>query len=205
MQYLTEGIYQEFLLSFQHLPYGAVIGRTFCVHGGISPNLVNLKNISDLAKPGESMGNRLVEDLLWSDPLATAEDFEHSTRGHGYMFNGDVLDEFLDANSLTLMIRSHELHRDGFEKQLKRCLTIFSATDYIGTGNNGAVALLTEGGDYEIHTFRPIVKGGRVRARMTLPDWLFREIGIDPKDAANSEDLAEKLAHFAAADDISID
>ncbi len=40
--------------TFNYLPAGAVVGnRIFCVHGGISPSLTELKLINSIKRPTE--------------------------------------------------------------------------------------------------------------------------------------------------------
>lgn len=54
---------------FAYMPLSAVIERKiFCVHGGISPELENVEQISKIGRPLEVNNNGVALDLLWSDP-----------------------------------------------------------------------------------------------------------------------------------------
>jgi diadenosine tetraphosphatase ApaH/serine/threonine PP2A family protein phosphatase len=199
IQYLSDQLYREFLDSFQHLPYAAVLNsRIFCVHGGISPLLQTLQNLTDIPKPSEASASRLARDILWSEPVRMAEGFEHGDRGSGFLFNDEALDMFLNGNNLTIMLRSHEPRREGFDRSLNNCITIFSCTDYEGRGNSGAVAVLGDNGSYEIHTFRPVAKNSRKKPRVIVPVWLLGEIGVTREEIAESEDLLNLFLRAAA-------
>jgi serine/threonine-protein phosphatase PP1 catalytic subunit len=54
------------------MPLAAVISdKIFCVHGGLSPNLRSLEDISDIKRPLSLDGSSgLAIDLLWSDPVS---------------------------------------------------------------------------------------------------------------------------------------
>lgn len=51
------------------MPVAAVIDeKIFCMHGGLSPHLNNLEQISAIPRPIEIPDEGLLCDLLWSDP-----------------------------------------------------------------------------------------------------------------------------------------
>jgi diadenosine tetraphosphatase ApaH/serine/threonine PP2A family protein phosphatase len=187
VRYLSEPLYREFIDSFLRLPYAAVLNsQVFCVHGGISPLLTSVETIAAIPKPGAAEQG-LQKDLLWSDPDARSDGFTHSDRGSGFLFDEECLNNFLDANGLTLLIRSHEPQREGFRKSLQRCLTIFSTTDYQGMGNVGAVVAVSAGGEYDVHTFRAVPKSGRGRRRLAVPDWLLEAVARAGEGATGGE------------------
>jgi serine/threonine-protein phosphatase 5 len=61
-------------------------------------------------------------------------------RAIGVIFGPDVAKKFLENNNLQLLIRSHEVKKQGFAYQKGgKVLTVFSATNYGGQmGNKGA-------------------------------------------------------------------
>ena len=48
----------------------------------------------------------------------------------------DRINKFINDNELSIIIRSHEPVRDGYEKMNCNIVTLFSATDYGGTNIN---------------------------------------------------------------------
>lgn len=51
------------------MPAAAVVGdRIFCVHGGISPRLKNIRDLNSIKRPMQPIRNSVVCDMLWSDP-----------------------------------------------------------------------------------------------------------------------------------------
>lgn len=82
------------------------------MHGGISPELVKLKKILTLNRPTDIPSQGMLCDLLWSDPVLEEKGWhENKERGISYIFGEDVLSQFLKANDLDLICRSHQVTR----------------------------------------------------------------------------------------------
>jgi hypothetical protein len=148
-----------------------------CVHGGISPSVGTLAELeAEVVRPLVSVANSSVVDVLWSDPSPRVSRFKPNTRGTGYFFGSDPLEEFLDDNGLDCLIRAHEWFDAGWDwpfGQDGRCLTVFSSSDYCGKGNRGAVAVVSEDGRIETVEFEPVVPDGM--RRVLLPVWILAE------------------------------
>jgi protein phosphatase len=152
----TTAAYHRFCESFCDIPIAAVINdRIFCVHGGLSPTLDYLSDIEEIEKPVKDIGISPAEDLLWSDPSADCNGFEESEqRGIGFLFDREVTVNFLNDNDLTKMIRAHQFCEKGSKWNFDECLTVFSACDYCGQGNLGAVAVISESDTVTICRFK---------------------------------------------------
>eukprot|EP00437_Effrenium_voratum_P008079 CAMPEP_0181438670 /NCGR_PEP_ID=MMETSP1110-20121109/22029_1 /TAXON_ID=174948 /ORGANISM="Symbiodinium sp., Strain CCMP421" /LENGTH=417 /DNA_ID=CAMNT_0023562365 /DNA_START=13 /DNA_END=1266 /DNA_ORIENTATION=- len=110
----------------------------------------------------------LVIDFLWSDPKG-ANGYGPSTRvPMVYTFGPDIAQNFLQANGLKYMIRSHETKSAGYQETIPNVVTVFSAPNYIDrAGNMAAVAVLTnQNGNLEkqfvqfIHQPHPPIESG---------------------------------------------
>jgi protein phosphatase len=148
-----------------------------CVHGGISPSISTLADLeAEVVRPLVSVSNSSVVDILWSDPSSRVLRFKPNTRGTGFFYGSEPLEEFLDDNGLDCLIRAHEWCDAGSDwpfGQQGRCLTVFSSSDYCGKGNKGAVTLVSEDCRIETVEFEPIVHN-KVR-RVLLPVWILAE------------------------------
>lgn len=93
------------------MPIAAIIEeKILCMHGGISPELVKLKKILTLNRPTDIPSQGMLCDLLWSDPVLEEKGWhENKERGISYIFGEDVLSQFLKANDLDLICRSHQV------------------------------------------------------------------------------------------------
>jgi serine/threonine-protein phosphatase 5 len=80
-----------------------------------------------------------MHELLWTDPQP-AVGRSPSKRGLGYSFGPDYTENFLRANNLSLLVRSHEVKEEGYVVEHNgKCITIFSAPNYCDQmGNQGA-------------------------------------------------------------------
>jgi len=158
-------VYDACIKSFCALPVTALVdGRFFCVHGGISPELLTLDDLHRLNRFQEPGSHGLLCDLLWADPIANyghehensvhgpglkpGTMFEHNaTRGCSYFFTYEAACKFLERNELLGIIRGHEaqdagytMHRKTPTKKFPSVITIFSAPNYLDVYHNrGAV------------------------------------------------------------------
>jgi len=154
------GVYDAFMASFDNLPLAATInGKFLVVHGGISPELPNLKAINRINRFQEPPREGLLCDLLWSDPLEPKDDaaakpkkssapfVPNEVRGCSYFYTFDGVATFLKKNSLLSVIRAHEAQLEGYKMHktnpntgFPSVITIFSAPNYCDVYNNkGAI------------------------------------------------------------------
>lgn len=131
-----------FSRAFNYLPIAAVVNnKIFCVHGGLSPELKSLDDIGSIDRFRDIPDDGLFSDLLWSDPDARINDYGPSERGDTYTYGKRVTREFLENNSLDLIIRGHQVCMEGFNypfDPLRCVITIFSASCYDGDFDNKA-------------------------------------------------------------------
>ncbi|CAF1045170.1 unnamed protein product, partial [Didymodactylos carnosus] len=135
--------------------------KLIIMHGGISDR-INLKKLNNLPRnryvsievPPESKqgGKRLTEeedleyhqiqDLFWSDPDPKGRKGcrPNDDRKMACFFGSDVTNAFIKKYNLSMIIRSHQVKQDGYEYAHDgRLLTVFSASNYCGGNNWGAV------------------------------------------------------------------
>jgi diadenosine tetraphosphatase ApaH/serine/threonine PP2A family protein phosphatase len=151
-----DDVYTLITNTFPCLALAAIVqGKYFLVHGGLCNDLHKIEQIDFAKKDLNSFKhNKIVEGLVWSDPRDIESLTAPSARGGGEYFSCAKIHAFLRENNLACIIRAHEFCDCGY--QLLRsdagiiCVTIFSATNYDGSANNGAVALITETGEITI-------------------------------------------------------
>ena len=149
-------IYELFLELFDALPLAAEISnKYFAVHGGISPELVNIEDINQIDRYTEIPVRGLFCDLMWADPFGDEEaitaDFDFNfTRECSVFFGKRPVRKFLRENNLLCIFRGHQVQQNGFqfhqwERQdsIPYIVTLFSAPNYCGIyRNKGAVCIL---------------------------------------------------------------
>lgn len=140
----TSDLWSKYCDVFEYLPLAAVISeRIFCVHGGLSPELKDLSQISRLSRPIRIPDQGLLADLVWADPSNEHTGYRSSERGTSYSFGYDVADLFLQKNDFDLVCRAHQVVEKGYDFPFapkQTVLTVFSAPDYCEEfGNKGGM------------------------------------------------------------------
>lgn len=149
-------LFDAWNLLFQNLPLASVLDKeVFVVHGGLWRRDFRLTQLKRVAfrrplpeRPGVGL-ETIIFDSVWSDP--------HEGRGIGanprgdviVSFGPDVTRRFLKQEKLRLVVRSHQVPEsgNGYEwHHSKKCITVFSASNYCGdAGNLGGALIFTKG------------------------------------------------------------
>ncbi|KAA6377982.1 MAG: putative Serine/threonine-protein phosphatase 6 catalytic subunit [Streblomastix strix] len=118
---------------FDALPIAALISNEIlCVHGGLSPDIRTLAQISMVPRRQEVPPQGALSDLMWSDPDTQVLEWMMSQRGAGYLFGQKVTNEFNHINKLTLLCRAHQLVMEGYMYSFpsESLVTVWSAPNY---------------------------------------------------------------------------
>jgi len=136
-------LWKTFTDCFNCLPVAAIVDeKILCMHGGLSPDLVRLDQISRIMRPTDVPDTGLLCDLLWSDPDKDVSGWGENDRGVSYTFGADIVSKFLDDHDLDLICRAHQVVEDGYEFFAKRQLvTVFSAPNYCGEFDNAGAMM----------------------------------------------------------------
>ncbi len=128
------------------MPVSALVeDKIICMHGGLSPELIEISQINSISRPVDVPDVGLLCDLLWADPESSIKGWNESERGVSYVFGADVVTNFLKKNDLDLICRAHQVVEDGYEFfNKKQLVTIFSAPNYCGEFNNSGALMNIE-------------------------------------------------------------
>jgi serine/threonine-protein phosphatase PP1 catalytic subunit len=103
-------LWKVFTDTFNCLPVAAVIDeKILCMHGGLSPELINVEQIKNIERPTDVPDAGLLCDLLWSDPSKDVKGWGMNDRGVSYTFGADKVAEFLIKNDMDLVCRAHQV------------------------------------------------------------------------------------------------
>ena len=120
-QRYTARLWKEFNRVFNFLPFSAVIDeRILCIHGGLSPDLVDIQQLAQIQRPCDIPDQGLLCDLLWSDPDQDIVGWGQNDRGVSYTFGPDVVSNFLQKHDFDLICRAHQVVEDGYEFSRRR-------------------------------------------------------------------------------------
>eukprot|EP00760_Papus_ankaliazontas_P033227 PhM_4_TR6248/c0_g1_i1/m.86699/K04348/PPP3C, CNA; serine/threonine-protein phosphatase 2B catalytic subunit len=152
----SQYVYDAMMSAFDCLPLAAVLnGRFLCVHGGLSPEVRTLDDISVIHRFREPPSSGAMCDLLWSDPMEDDEEgcspetlFVHNElRGCSFVFSYTATCQFLSQNKLLSVIRAHEAQDEGYRLYRKSStgfptvICLFSAPNYCDSYDNKAAII----------------------------------------------------------------
>lgn len=158
----TGNLYRAFIRAFSYMPIAAIVNKsTFCIHGGLSPQLQGIDLLDFITRPINSFGEDiLLTDILWSDPSSFhLGSYRPSHRGHGYLYNESAVTKFLNENSFKRIIRAHQFIENGISEHFgKKCITVFSASSYsCDMGNESGILKINQYDDsIQYKIFQPI-------------------------------------------------
>jgi diadenosine tetraphosphatase ApaH/serine/threonine PP2A family protein phosphatase len=143
------GVWRLFIDVFDLLPLAALLDdRIYCVHGGLSPSISQVDQVSQLDRRMEVPAKGPITDMLWSDPESISG-WGTSTRGCGCVFGEKPVREFVKNNELDLIVRSHQLMTEGYGYHFKgeQLVTVWSAPNYMyRVRNRASVLVINEDG-----------------------------------------------------------
>eukprot|EP00928_Gymnodinium_smaydae_P074226 TRINITY_DN57295_c0_g1_i1.p1 TRINITY_DN57295_c0_g1~~TRINITY_DN57295_c0_g1_i1.p1 ORF type:complete len:627 (+),score=64.87 TRINITY_DN57295_c0_g1_i1:48-1883(+) len=155
--------FELFHQAFEQLPMACVVGgKILCVHGGIGEGTWDLDHVRRARRPlnhDSIPQDPVLYNMLWSDPIpddpGAAEDHFgiHGSPRDGYKhlivtFGKDTTDAFCKRTGLEMIVRSHQALVHGFGYDVMhggRLVRVFSARDYEGQGNDGAILSVSQG------------------------------------------------------------
>ncbi len=123
-------IYSRFTQLFQLLPHALIVERVALVlHGG--PPVHNIGTASNryeyLLGVDDEDRIKILESVLWNDPIEGEPYFLPSYRGAGYMFGYKITEAALQKTGAVVIVRGHEPCVNGFKfNHNMKVVTIFS-------------------------------------------------------------------------------
>lgn len=160
--------------TFHYMPVAAKVDdELFCCHAGIGPEVKTLDDVRELHNhlplgvdpTPEQHHEAVLQHLLWADPadptkrvigeIVGADGFSPNTlRGVSVKWNEAATDNFLQRNNLKMIVRGHEVKKDGYDRaHNNKVLTIFSAPNY-QEQNLGAVFYIDRRGGQAMQYWR---------------------------------------------------
>nr|P34350.1 RecName: Full=Uncharacterized protein C30A5.4 [Caenorhabditis elegans] len=138
-----EEIWALFQRCFNNLPISALIAtKILCMHGGLSPALTCLDELRNHPKPIRNPFRGIVNDMLWADPDPSVFEWKTSSRGSGFTFGTNVIDDVCKRLGVELIIRAHQMCFDGYwVLSGRKLITIFSAPMYCNFYKNTGCVL----------------------------------------------------------------
>ncbi|CAD8211807.1 unnamed protein product [Paramecium octaurelia] len=160
---------------FDYLSLAAVIEeKIFCVHGGLSPSIKTMDDIRAIDRKQEVPHDGAMCDLMWSDP-DEIEGWNLSPRGAGYLFGGDVVDDFNRKNNIELICRAHQLVMEGYRVMFnEQLVTVWSAPNYCyRCGNVASILELDENLTKQYKIFEAAQENRGLPAKKPIPDYFL--------------------------------
>ena len=156
--------YDQLMEFFDTLPLASTVNDLYlCLHGGISPDLVQVSDVeTKIDRFQEPPNVGLFCDLLWSDPVFETEyaqgcDYvRNEARDCSFHFGLRPVKNLLRKDRLLTLVRAHEVQQEGYnmylwegEDAFPLVITIFSAPNYCGSYQNRAAIAISKANEDE--------------------------------------------------------
>ncbi|KAK8899619.1 hypothetical protein M9Y10_001935 [Tritrichomonas musculus] len=129
---VNQSVFTSFCTVFDDLPIAAIIGgKIFCIHGGLSPYLKELSQITLIDRPVKIPKSGFLTDLLWSDPSSQTSNFGDSPRGNTVIWGSKEASKFMQKNNIRMIIRGHQVAEAGYSYPFfpdKNVITLFTSS-----------------------------------------------------------------------------
>lgn len=126
----SKKIYEASLSFFESLPLAALVreGGILSLHGGPPTSIFRCSTFECAFEIGmEKASEKLLEEVLWSDPVDMDVDYMPSPRGAGILFGTRATEKVLELAKARYIVRGHE-PVDGVEWcHGRRVATVFSS------------------------------------------------------------------------------
>jgi serine/threonine-protein phosphatase PPG1 len=129
--------------------------RSNCHLPGLSPSIHSIDQIKIIDRFREIPHEGPMADLVWSDPDSERDEFSLSPRGAGYTFGAQVVKKFLQVNSMSHILRAHQLCQEGYQVLYDdRLSTVWSTPNYCyRCGNMASVLEVSDTGERFFNVF----------------------------------------------------
>lgn len=77
--------------------------------------LNTMDEIRNMSRPTDVPDFGLINDLLWSDPIDSPNEWEDNDRGVSYCYNKVAINKFINKFNFDLVCRAHMVVEDGYE------------------------------------------------------------------------------------------
>lgn len=174
-KYGSADVWKHFTDVFDFLPLSAVVeDEIFCPHGGLSPSIDSLDDISTLDRVLEIPSDGPICDLMWSDP-DNIVGWGVSPRGAGFIFGEDITQKFNHTNGLKYIVRAHQLVMDGYQWLHNHSVaTIFSAPNYCyRCGNQAAILEIADTMEHTLIQFESAPRRGEPPITRRSPEYFL--------------------------------
>jgi hypothetical protein len=118
-------------------------------------------------------------DIIWSDFDDSIKSYEENfDRGCGFLLGVEATQNFLRKCHFTVVVRAHQSEDMGFNWVFGAsggCLTVFSACDYTGMGNNGAYAVRDGEGRIKVEILSFLAIRNAWNCRIIWPEWILEQ------------------------------
>ena len=152
-------IFEKYCETFSFTPLLCVLNEIFlCVHGGIGPDFKQITDVKKIKYPIRELNGGLIDEILWSDPLESIDDFEVSQRGTGYFYGDVSTSQFLDNNNLKAIIRGHTPVKSGVEVMFNDHIYTVHSASWINMKecNKSGCIVVDEDNMIDEETFEPL-------------------------------------------------
>ncbi|KAL7722723.1 Serine/threonine-protein phosphatase [Entamoeba marina] len=137
------------------MPLAAVVNKKiFCVHSGISPQLMTLSQIADIQRPLKLPLEGMLCDLVWSVPGNSFGWKPNNIKNISIIYGEDVCKEFMSRNRLDMICRGSVSTEPFTFTHSNKVVTISSALNCCSNQNGCCIMVVQKDLKYSFIVFK---------------------------------------------------
>ena len=158
--FFNGSLWEKFNMAFAYLPIAIILNEKYLlIHGGISQRFKDINELNKFRMPIARLPP-VIADILSSTPSNDVETYQSKKKKqNGCFFGQKSINEFIDNNHITTIIRSHQY--DVSSPDMENVITICSSSNFNKKDKASIVAVIKENQEIFLEELPELIRNNK--------------------------------------------